>query len=517
MQSVASCPGIENILLIVADQWRGDHLETASHPALDLPNLRELSAGGTTFAKHYVQCVPCGPARTSLHTGLYLMTHRAVRNSTPLNRDFTNLAKEVRKASYDPALVGYTTTTPDPRDTHPMDPRFFVLGDIMEGWREITSFAPSKAPYQGHLRKHGYDVPLDREPTYWRPRSGEYGPSAEPTAIDADLSDTVWLTNCGLDYLRGRLGDSWFLHLGLYRPHPPFIAPPGYHDLYDPAALPKAIRAASVEEEGAQHPLLKFYLDTVPNEKFFEAAEGLGANLSDERIGLMRAAYCGMIKEIDDQLGRIFAYLKETGQWNKTLIIFTSDHGEQLGDHHLLGKLGYFDESYHIPMIVRDPRPEADAGRGRLVSHFTEQVDVMPTILEWIGLDAPRQCDGRSLLPFCRGETPTDWRRHAHYEFDFRDCITEEPQRTLGLHMDDCGLCVIQDERFKYIHFTSLPPLLFDLEKDPGQLQNVAGDPGYAGIMLEYAQEMLSWRMRHADKRLTGFTASTDGLIERRP
>src|SRR6056297_3497388 len=187
MQSVASCPGIENILLIVADQWRGDHLETASHPALDLPNLRELSAGGTTFAKHYVQCVPCGPARTSLHTGLYLMTHRAVRNSTPLNRDFTNLAKEVRKASYDPALVGYTTTTPDPRDTHPMDPRFFVLGDIMEGWRGITSFAPSKAPYQGHLRKHGYDVPLDREPTYWRPRSGEYGPSAEPTAIDADL------------------------------------------------------------------------------------------------------------------------------------------------------------------------------------------------------------------------------------------------------------------------------------------------------------------------------------------
>lgn len=516
MQAIDKASGIENVLLIVADQWRGDHLSVAGHPTLNLPNLQMLQSEGTTFVNHYVQCVPCGPARTSLHTGLYLMTHRAVRNSTPLNRDFTNIAKEVRKSSYDPCLVGYTTTTPDPRDTHPNDPRFYVLGDIMEGWREITSFAPSKAPYQGHLRQHGYDVPLDRDPAYWRPREGALGPSAEPTAIDAELSDTVWLTNCGLDFLRGRLGDKWFLHLGLYRPHPPFIAPPGYHDLYDPAKLPKAVRAASPEEEGAQHPLLQFYLDTVKNAKFFEAAEGLGADLSDDQIGLMRAAYCGMIKEIDDQLGRVFAFLKETGQWDKTLIIFTSDHGEQLGDHHLLGKLGYFDQSYHIPMIVRDPRAEADPGRGRVVSQFTEHVDVMPTILEWIGQDVPRQCDGRSLLSFCQDKTPADWRSHVHYEFDFRDCITLEPQAALGLNMDDCSLCVIQDERFKYVHFAALPPLLFDLEADPNQFCNIAGDPAYAGRVAEYAQAMLSWRLRHADKRLTGYSASPDGLIERR-
>jgi arylsulfatase A-like enzyme len=119
-------------------------------------------------------------------------------------------------------------------------------------------------------------------------------------------------------------------------------------------------------------------------------------------------------------------------------------------------------------------------------------------------------------LPWCRGETPPDWRDQVHYEFDFRDCITEDPQRTLGLHMDDCGLAVIRDERFKYVHFASLPPLLFDLEADPGQLHNLADDPAYATFVLEYAQSMLSWRMRHADKRLTGYTASMNGLIERR-
>ena len=222
-----------------------------------------------------------------------------------------------------------------------------------------------------------------------------------------------------------------------------------------------------------------------------------------------------MIKEIDKHLERVFAFLKDTGQWDKTLIIFTSDHGDQLGDHFLFGKVGYFDESFHIPLIVRDPRPEADPGRGRIVKNFTEHVDLMPTILNWIGLPIPRQCDGRSLLPFCRNETPADWREQVHYEYDFRNCVTQQPQEMLGLKMDDCNLAVLQDEHFKYVHFAALPPLFFDLEKDPNQFTNVADDPTYASKVLSYAQDMLSWRMRHADRRLTGFSASPDGLVSR--
>lgn len=515
MDSVAGMDGIENVLLIVADQWRGDHLKAAGHPALDLPNLEALAAEGVTFRRHYVQCAPCGPARASLHTGLYLMTHRAVRNSTPLNRDFTNLALEARKANHDPCIVGYTTTTPDPRSTHPNDPRFFVLGDMMEGWREITSFAPGHQPYVGHLRKHGVPAPVDDHPTYWEPEEGPFGATTEGSIAPADHSDTAYLAECGLDFLRGRLGKKWFLHLGFYRPHPPFIAPAPYNARYRPEEMPAARRSQSRATEAEQHPLLRYHLDSIENAKFFTGADGLAADLDAAEIAKMRAAYCGMIQEIDDHLGRVFAYLKETGQWDKTLILFTSDHGEQLGDHYLLGKIGYFDESFHIPLIVRDPRPEADAARGRLVDGFTEQVDLMPTILDWLGAAPPRQCDGRSLLPFCHGETPADWRKHVHYEYDFRDCITNAPQHALGLHMDDCSLAVIQDEAFKYVHFAASPPLFFDLEKDPGQFRNVAEDPTYRAKLLDYAQAMLSWRLRHADRRLTGFTASENGLIER--
>ena len=133
-----------NVLLIVVDQWRGLMLPKLGADYLKLPNIDRLCAEGVTFRNHFTQCVPCGPARASLLTSQYLMNHRAVQNTIPLDNRFTNLAHELRRGGYDPALVGYTTTTPDPRTTPPNDPRFFVLGDIMEGFHSVGAFEQSR-------------------------------------------------------------------------------------------------------------------------------------------------------------------------------------------------------------------------------------------------------------------------------------------------------------------------------------------------------------------------------------
>ena len=109
---------------------------------------------------------------------------------------------------------------------------------------------------------------------------------------------------------------------------------------------------------------------------------GLAADLSEDQIRIARRTYYGLIAELDQAIGEVIAELRNTGELEHTLIVFTSDHGEQLGDHHLFGKLGYFDESFHIPLIIRDPRPQADAARGRVVEAFTEGIDLMPTLLE---------------------------------------------------------------------------------------------------------------------------------------
>jgi arylsulfatase A-like enzyme len=504
-------PAVRNVLLIVVDQWRGAMLPKLGASYLKLPNIDRLSAEGVTFRNHFTQAVPCGPARASLLTGMYMMNHRAVQNTIPLDSRFTNLAHELRRGGYDPALVGYTTTTPDPRRTAPNDPRFFVLGDIMDGFHPVGSFENRDA-YFGWVASQGFKLPKQRD-DIWLPQGAPgAGATSQPAVIPKELSDTAWFTERGLAYLHGHAGRPWFLHLGYYRPHPPFIAPAPYNALYRPEDMPEVVRAASPEEEAKQNALLAYYVKNIKQASFFQDGREPGSAMTEDQVAQMRATYCGLMSEIDDHLGRVFDYLKQTGQWDDTLIVFTCDHGEQLGDHHLLGKIGYFDESYRIPMIIRDPRRAADSSRGSIVETFTETIDTMPTILEWLDLPVPRQCDGRSLLDFCESRTPSDWRTEVHYEFDFRDLYYSQPESSLGVPMDKCSLAVVQDEAFKYVHFAALPPLFFDLRTDPHQFVNRAGDPAYASRMGDYAARMLNWRLGFADRTLTGYRATPKGL-----
>ncbi|PWS36104.1 sulfatase [Falsiroseomonas bella] len=507
-------PQRRNVLLIVVDQWRADFVPHLGAGFLKTPNLDRLCREGVTFRNHVTTAVPCGPARASLLTGLYLMNHRAVQNTVPLDARHTNLGKQLRLIGYDPALIGYTTTTPDPRTSGPRDPRFTTLGDLMDGFRSVGAFEPNMDGYFGWLAHQGYTLPPRRE-DIWLPEGEDAVPGVtdRPCRIPAELSDSTFFTERALTYLKGRNGKPWFLHLGYYRPHPPFIAPAPYHAMYAPSDMPAPIRRARWEEEAAQHPLLRFYLRGISQGSFFHGAGGAATALQEGAIRQMRATYAGLITEIDDCLGRVFAWLDENGQWDDTMIVFTSDHGEQLGDHWLLGKVGYHDESFRIPLVVKD------AGRndraGAVETAFTESVDVMPTILEALGGSIPRACDGRSILPLLDGPEPQGWRDHLFYEYDFRDVHYSRPEGELGLGMDDSALCVVQDARYKYVHFAALPPLFFDLQRDPHGFENLAEDTAHAGLVKDYAQKALSHRMRHAERTLTHFRATPQGLEER--
>jgi arylsulfatase A-like enzyme len=234
-----------------------------------------------------------------------------------------------------------------------------------------------------------------------------------------------------------------------------------------------------------------------------------------------RAQYYGLVSETDAHLGRLFDMLKESGEWERTLIIFSADHGEQLGDHYMSGKTGFFEQSFHIPMIVRDPRSVADATRGSVVSSaFTENIDIMPTILEWTGGAVPSSCDGFSLLPFTTAAhgmastggreepaAPGWWREEAVFEFDFRDILSGmgdgKVEDALGLTLHQCNLMGVRGKRYKLIHFNGpLPPLLYDLEADPAEAHNLARDPAHAGALLELTQKALTHRMTFVDRGL---------------
>jgi arylsulfatase A-like enzyme len=505
----------KNVLLIVVDQWRADCVPYLGCKHLRTPNLDRLCREGVTFRNHVTATVPCGPARASLLTGLYAMNHRAVQNTVPLDARHVTLPRALRAAGYDPALVGYTTTTPDPRTTSPADPRFTALGDNMDGFRSVGAFEPDHDGYFGWLAQKGYALPENRDDIWLPDHETSRGATTQPARIPADLSDSAFFTERALAYLKGRNGKPFFLHLGYYRPHPPFVASAPYHAMYNAADMPLPVRAASPEREAAQHPLLRWYLHNTHQKKFFQGAEGMASGMDEATVRQLRATYYSMMTEVDDRLGEVFAYLDEAGQWDDTMVMFTSDHGEQLGDHHLLGKVGYFDESFRIPLVVKDAG--VNPRFGQVEAAFTESVDLMPTILQAVGGAVPRACDGASLLPLLHGPAPSGWRDALHYEYDFRSVHYSDPESELGLSMDESSLCVIQDRDWKYVHFAALPPLLFDLRADPNQFRNLADDPAHADTVRRYAQRALSWRMRHADRTLTHYRSTPAGLECRTP
>jgi len=497
-----------NILFITADQWRGECLSALGHPAVRTPNLDALAKDGVLFTRHYANAVPCGPSRASLHTGMYLQNHRSGTNGTPLDARHTNWAKEATKLGYDPVLFGYTDTSQDPREEDPESPWLRTYEGPLPGIRPVCMMGTWPTPWTDWLRENGHEVPDDIRFAYGHRAPGpEYedgAPAPRPLVYAKEIDDTSYLTNRLIDYIADST-TPFIAHLSILRPHPPFVAPEPFNAMYDPQTVPGFARKETHEAEGAQHPWLEHQL----GRKLFRAPE------NEKKLRRLKAVYYGLISEVDEALGRVFAFLKETGRWDNTLIVFTSDHGEQMGDHWLIGKCGYFDASYRIPLIIRDPRKAADGARGTRVTRFTENVDIMPTMLDLIGAEIPVQCDGASLRPFLEGREPTTWRSEAHWEFDFRDPADDSAEKRLGLTMHQCTMNVIRDEKFKYVHFTKLPPLLFDLEKDPDEFVNRANDPEYLPVMLDYAQRLLSWRMNHDEQTLTHISITDDGPVAR--
>lgn len=499
-----------NILLITADQWRGRCLSVLGHPVVKTPNLDALAADGVLFRNHYAQCMPCGPSRASLLTGMYMMNHRSVRNGTPLDARFTNIALEARKEGYDPGLIGYTDTSLDPRLLPPKDPRRTRYDNTLPGFSQLVpgseSGSAGASPWLRDLIAKGYEIPECAEDIYKPvpnyPDADGRGATYAPPIYGAEDSDTAFMADRAIETITMSAQAPWFLHLSLLRPHPPFIAPEPYNTMYDPNEVDEFQRSVSPEAEAMSHPYTAYML------RHHLSGEGLDPAThpnDDASMRQLRATYYGLMTEVDHQIGRIVAALKTNGSYENTLILFTSDHGEQLWDHWMLGKESHFDQSAHIPLIVRPPGPVSEAKRGGVVDAFTENVDVMPTVLNMLGREVPLQCDGRSLAPFLAGQTPADWRKEAHWEIDFRDVKKGKPETEMGLRFDACSLSAIRDRRYKYVHFTSLPALLYNIEADPDELINLADDPAYAGVVAEYAQKILSWRMAHAERTLTGF------------
>jgi len=471
-----------NILFIMYDQLRFDYLGCAGHPHLHTPNFDRVAAMGVRFSNAYAQSPICGASRMCFYTGRYASSHGAQWNGFPLRVGELTMGDHLRAVGTDCWLVGKTHMR---ADTAGMV-RLGLSPDSVIGARQAECgfdvftrddglwgegpdgfYDELRSPYNEYLRSRGYDSPNpwahfanagidddDRIATGWI-----LGNADRPANIREEDSETPWLTGEAIRFMEETDGP-WCAHVSYIKPHWPYIVPAPYHSLYGPNHVPQATRSEIERQD--PHPVFGAYMDNAIARAFRK--DGVREKVIP--------AYMGLIKQCDDQLGRLLKFIEDTGRMDDTMIVLTSDHGDYLGDHWLGEKDLFHEPSVKIPLIVYDPRPEADGTRGTVSDVVVESLDVVATFVEAAGGDVPDHIiEGRSLLPWIRGETP-EWRRFAISEFDY----SPTPQcARLGLKPRDARLFMVFDGRFKLTHAEGgFRPMLFDLRSDPHEFEDLA-------------------------------------------
>lgn len=442
-----------NLLLITTDQQRGDCLGCEGHPVLETPYLDELAHRGCRFRHAYSSVPSCTPARSAILTGMDQWNHGRLAMSGSDFLEFpATLPGELAKADYQTAGIGKMHFFPQ-RATYG-----FHQTILDESSRRFGDFISDYHQWFDRVKKEGYG---------YRDHSVDWNSwMARPTHLPEHLHPTWWTAEEGIRWTRNRdPSRPFFLWLSFARPHSPYDAPEPYFSMYD------------------------------GREEIPEPAEGDWSKRFDRRVDDVnaprsrrsrtetrraRAGYYGNITFIDHQIGRYLYELRHHDRetFENTMVVFTSDHGDMMGDHHHWRKTYAYEGSARVPMIVAPPLAWGKR-EGRVSEAPVEMRDILPTLLEAAGAEIPESVDGGSMLPLCEGNEE-GWREFVQGEHS--NCYTHEE-----------GMQYVTDGREKYIwfHHTGREQF-FDLQSDPLECKDLSGLP-------EVADRLEVWRGRLAE------------------
>lgn len=464
-----------NILFIFSDQHRGDTLGSVGHPVIKTPNLDKLAKEGVVFRRCYTNSPLCVPARSTLASGLYVNQHGAWDNDFPADRNGPSHIRNIRDAGYLTALIGKTHLVNRHRG-HVREVESELHDWGYEDAMEITSTVNNgtlKNAWTDHLAEKGLDEAyyesirefLRLNWTFQR-KPWEDPPAPIPTEDHVDnfvgQKAVEWIKNYNDDR-------PFYLQVCFPGPHPPFNSAPEYRALYKPEEMPIGI----LQLPGKPYPL---YTDFVIR----------WSNLSEmtaEQMQLMRTFYYAKITMIDERIGDITRALEEKGMLDDTWIVYSTDHGENLGDHRLNQKVVFFESAVHIPLIIRPP----GGVEGWQSSALTDLLDVVATFVEIAEAKSLDNCEGISLLrKIKRGPSGPEAQKG-------KDVIFSE---VLGHSM-------VFDGRYKLAAKARNSELveLIDLKEDPQELSNKIDDPSLLEIRNNLFEKYLKPFLEKTDPK----------------
>ena len=430
-----------NLLIVTNDQHRADALGCYGNPVVKTPVVDRLAAEGVRFENYFVHAPQCVPSRVSMHTGRYPHTHRVPSNAYMLPDSEQTIAKLLNAQGYRTACVGEM----------PFAPRSYT-----GGFQKVLA---NNSDYDKFLAARGLKFPASEGPF-----------QAAPVPWTEDLDETAFFSNHARAFIRAHRDEPFFLHINYRRPHHPFNPPAPYDKMYLGAKFPPSHKR---DGEMANKPPAQ--------QAALEKSVGFDLRtMSAADLDRVKAYYYGMISQNDKYIGTVLDELKSTGLAGHTLVIFNADHGEMLGDHGLLFKGSYmYDEVVHVPCIMRAP---GMIPAGTVVSGLVEEVDILPTILEVLGVPVPAPVQGKSLLPLAKNP------KARHKQAAFAEFPTIKMART---------------KEWKLVHYVKARHgELYDLKSDPHELMNLYDDPKHAASRAEMESLLADWLAKTEDPGL---------------
>jgi len=466
-----------NILWICTDQQRFDTLGCYGNDVVETPVLDSLADRGIRFDQCFSQSPVCTPSRASFLTGRYPRTTGCRQNGQPVPESERFVTQILAERGYNCGLAGKLHVSPSDRESVESQSVSEPLRRVDDGYSE---FHWSHSPTDPHP-SNAYHKWLKREGVSVTPSPYE-GSEHVRTWVDPEYHQTTWCIEEAANFIEAHEShdDPWLFSLNLFDPHPPFDPPESYLERY-------VDRLDEIHEPNYE----RSELDDKPQ---VQRDKHRGDNnrggppfvdVSDDDHMLIRAAYYAMVDLIDDQIGRLFETLEQTGQREDTLVVFMSDHGEMLGDHGLYAKGPYFyDPAVRVPLIVSQP----GVVRGGMESDaIVELVDVAPTLLEAAGIDRPTGMQGRSLWSAVTGEIDiNDHRDSAYCEFYNASTQHTDPRAYATMVRTD-------DYKLVSVHGRDEGEL-YDLASDPDEMKNLWYNPAYESKKCELLDE-LAFRM----------------------
>ncbi|MCC6532865.1 MAG: sulfatase-like hydrolase/transferase [Burkholderiales bacterium] len=426
-----------NLICILSDEHNKRVLGCYGHPMVRTPNLDRLAERGTRFTSAYTNCPICVPARASLATGRYVHEVRCWDNAIAYRGDPPSWGHRLMAAGHRVTAIGKLHYQASEPKRNGFDEEVLPL-HIVNGVGDLLGLIRDELPVRSGARKLG-------------PEAGRG--ESEYTRYDREIAASAcrWLTAEAPKHA----GKPWVLYVGFVAPHFPLIAPAQFYDLYAEHEIP--MPAMYARHERARHP----FIDAMRRCMCFDES------FDEPMVRRAITAYYGLVSFLDDNVGKILRALDDAGLGADTRVVYTSDHGDNLGTRGLWGKSTMYEESAGIPMIAAGP----GIPRGNVTDAPVSLVDLYPSILQCVGLQAQGAAagyPGHSLIEIADGYVP---RRTVLSEYHAAGAAT--------------AAYMIRRGRYKYIHYVGMPPMLFDLVADAHERNDLAADPSHERVLAE--------------------------------